>query len=124
MKNLAPEEVENISLSKAWEISKDFSSFISEEKNLWGTEDTLPYSKNIIILALLIILGDEDFKKLAVLNNTTEHNAKYLIVQNILTLVNFFPSDSEQNKKNIKFMEMAKKALRLSDRDTSAGEPK
>lgn len=107
---------EKITLEGTWKIAKEFGKLLAENKISlpYEFEDILPYEKSIILLCLVKILKEEDFKKLAIINNTTEKEIKENIATMIIFLDGFMPNP-EQYKKMIESKEFTGKVLKLNN---------
>lgn len=60
MKTLTPEQIDALDLSQAWDISEEYSVYLMNRKKAFEFDSALPYPKNIILLALLKILVEQD----------------------------------------------------------------
>ncbi len=98
MKKLTSEQIEKMALQQAWDIAGEFGSFLADYKNIhfYEFEDALPYSKNVILCAILKILAEEDFKKIAVASGRSEEDIKEVLVENAITLLYHFMPSEEQ----------------------------
>jgi len=108
MKKLSQEEIANMTLEKAWNIAKEFGDFHADNGAGYDYEDVLPYEKDVILLALLKILSDDNHKITAKLNNETEKEAKSLIRSVIMLLMNYIPNE-KQYRSLLELIETSKK---------------
>lgn len=98
MKELIPEQIENMTLSEAWKIAREFGDFIAnrDKPMLIDYEDVLPYSKSDILLALVKILKDE---KPELLRKKTETKNKIELKECVAILImkleDFIPNEKK-----------------------------
>lgn len=95
MKKLTQEEILNMTLDDAWNISQEFADLIEEESKkgksmLYEFEDVRPYTKSDILLALLKLLTEQDYGDVNQFENFKEF-ASTLIV----TLDGFIPNEEQ-----------------------------
>ena len=92
MRKLALEELQNMTLDDAWNITQEFSGFLAEggAPALYEFEDVLPYQKNDILFAIIHLL--QYLKKEDIVTGTLEE-----IKENLSTLAvsleGFIPSE-------------------------------
>jgi len=86
----------NLTLSEAWDIAAQFGDFIGENFKYLEYEDALPHSKEKILLALLKILKEEDFKGKF---GKKAMEVKEIISSNIVILFTSFIPNKEDYEK-------------------------
>ena len=83
-----------MTLKEAWDIAGDFGEFLEHGRYnaLYEFEDVLPHKKSAILIALLKILKEENFRQMAALSGQNEKAIKENIAANIVILFGFIPS--------------------------------
>ena len=95
MKELTQEEILNMTLDNAWNITQEYADLTEGESEkgkstLYEFEDVLPYSKGDILLALLKLLTEQYYDDVSQLEDFKEFISS-LIVQ----LDDFIPTEEK-----------------------------
>jgi|TARA_B100001964_G_scaffold164998_1_gene181164 DnaJ-domain-containing protein 1 len=98
MKELTQDEILNMTLDDAWNITQEYADLIERESKkgksmLYEFEDVLPYSKSDILLALLKLLNEQNYDDVSQLEDFKE-----FISSLIMQLNDFIPTKAKHKQ--------------------------
>lgn len=114
MEKLKPEEIENMTTEQAWDIAGDFGDYIANRKPAFiEYEDVLPYEKEVILLALLKTLKDDNhLRRLSAASGGSVKDIKENIAVNIMILETGFIPNEKKYKETVELMKISDKVFK------------